>query len=33
MTTSFTTGEGAKNDATDDPKNLRERPNRFWVAR
>ena len=33
MATSFSTREGAKNDAPDDSMTLRERPNRFWVAR
>jgi len=33
MTTSLTTREGAKNDATDDPMTLRDRPHRFWGAR
>ncbi len=33
MTTSFTTREGAKKDATDDPMTLRGRPNRFRGAR
>jgi hypothetical protein len=33
MTTWFTIRVGAKNDATDDPITLHERPNRFRGAR